>query len=540
MNKVSAPLLDVRNLSVEIASTTIVDRLRLQLQRGAVHGLAGESGSGKSMTALAVMGLLPDSASATGSVLLGGHDLMSSDDAGMCDIRGRRMGMIFQEPMTALNPLMTIGDQVAETVRIHTSTGRDEARAIAASRLDRVGITADRAGLGRFPHELSGGQRQRVMIAQAIALQPALLIADEPTTALDVTTQASILDLLCGLAEEEAMAMLLITHDLAVLARHAARISVMESGRIVEEAESEALFRNRTHGYTRKLISAATHQPARVARSQHAKSLLTVEQVRVGYRTSGAALFTDNATRMIVKDVSLSVAAGESVALVGESGCGKSTLARAILGLEPLIGGSVTLDGHQISQSGGLPESAQRAVRGAMQVVFQDPFGSFNPRHRVARLVAEPFHALPHPPRGRDLGDAVADALLSVGLQTEDGTKFIHEFSGGQRQRIAIARALVTRPKLIILDEAVSALDVSIRAQVLDLLAELRAKHNLSYLFITHDLAVVRAIADRVVVMKEGRFVETGPTDQVLDHPSAGYTRELVAASLEIPPEWLA
>ena len=255
MNKVSAPLLDVRNLSVEIASTTIVDRLCLQLQRGAVHGLAGESGSGKSMTALAVMGLLPDSASATGSVLLDGHDLMSSDDAGMCDIRGRRMGMIFQEPMTALNPLMTIGDQVAETVRIHTSTGHDEARAIAASRLDRVGITADRAGLGRFPHELSGGQRQRVMIAQAIALQPALLIADEPTTALDVTTQASILDLLCGLAEEEAMAMLLITHDLAVLARHAARISVMESGRIVEEAESEALFRNRTHGYTRKLIA---------------------------------------------------------------------------------------------------------------------------------------------------------------------------------------------------------------------------------------------------------------------------------------------
>ena len=540
MSNVSAPLLDVKNLSVEIDGNAIVNRLSLQLQRGGVHGLAGESGSGKSMTAFAVMGLLPDSASATGSVLLDGYDLMSSDDAGMCDIRGRRIGMIFQEPMTALNPLMTIGDQVAETVRIHTSTGRDEALAIAASRLNRVGIAADRDGLARYPHELSGGQRQRVMIAQAIALQPTLLIADEPTTALDVTTQASILDLLTGLVEEEAMAMLLITHDLAVLARHAARISVMESGRIVEEADGEALFRKGTHGYTRKLINAVSHQPVRAAPSQDVAPLLSVEQVSVGYRKSGAALLRDNGTRMIANDVSLSVGAGESVALVGESGCGKSTLARAILGLEPLLGGRITLDGHQISPSYDSLPVAQRAARRAMQIVFQDPFGSFNPRHRVARLVAEPFHALHHPPRDQAREDAVVNALLSVGLRPEDGNKFIHEFSGGQRQRIAIARALVIRPKLIILDEAVSALDVSVRAQVLDLLAELRASHDLSYLFITHDLAVVRAIADRVLVMKDGGIVETGSTDQVLDHPSAGYTRELVAASPQIPPEWLA
>ena len=529
------PLLDIAGLSVDIAGTTIIDNLSLQLQQGCIHGLAGESGSGKSMTALAVMGLLPPSARATGLIHLDGTNLLSLDDPAMCDIRGRRIGMIFQEPMTALNPLQTIGDQVAETVGVHTLTGSKEARAIAASRLDRVGVAADGAGLSRYPHELSGGQRQRVMIAQAIALQPALLIADEPTTALDVTTQAAILDLLCGLAEEEAMAMLLITHDLAVLARHADRISVMEGGRIVEEAAGETLFRNGQHVYTRRLVAAASHQPAKPVRPQAPSPLLAVEEVSIGYRESVTALIRDRGTRSVVQDVSLTVGRGESVALVGESGCGKSTLARAILGLEPLLAGSITVDEHQISAS----EGSLHAARGAMQIVFQDPFGSFNPRHRVARLVAEPFHGQPHPTAARAREDAVAEALQSVGLRPEDGDRYIHEFSGGQRQRIAIARALVIRPKLIILDEAVSALDVSIRAQVLDLLADLRADHDLSYLFITHDLGVVRAIADRVMVMKDGRIVESGPTDQVLDHPTAGYTRELVAASPQIPPEWL-
>ena len=527
--------LEIDRLTVQIGDLHPVRDVSLAIEPGQIFGIAGESGSGKSMTALAVMGLLPGGADRAGAARLDGQDLFTLDEAAMCGVRGRRIGMIFQEPMTALNPVHTIGAQVAETLTIHQGLSRGEAEEIAAAKLDRVGLAAGRVGLDRYPHELSGGQRQRVMIAQAIALQPALLIADEPTTALDVTTQAGILDLMSGLVEEGDMSLMLITHDLAVLAGLSSAIAVMKDGRIVESGATENLFRSHRHAYTGRLLAASSHAPARPAARQAATTLLHVENLHVGYQSRRPVLFGKGAMTDAVRGVSLAIDAGESVGLVGESGCGKSTLARTILGLQAARSGSVRL-GDDAVTGGAMPAR----VRAGMQIVFQDPYGSFNPRHRVARLVAEPFHLIEDAPVGTAREQAVAAALEAVGMAASDAGKYIHEFSGGQRQRIAIARALVIRPKLIILDEAVSALDVSIRAQILDLLAALRDSHGLTYLFISHDLGVVRSITDRVMVMKDGVIVEQGPVEEVLERPNHPYTRELVAARPQIPPEWTA
>ena len=531
----SAPRLAIEDLSVRLGDDMLVEQASLSIAPGQVVGLAGESGAGKSMTALAVMGLLPDGAVRGGSARLDGDDLFTLDEAQMCAVRGRRIGMIFQEPMTALNPVRSIGDQVAETLIVHEGMGRAAARDIAAEQLHRVGLPADRISVGRYPHELSGGQRQRVMIAQAIALQPALLIADEPTTALDVTTQAGILDLLGELVSEDDMSLMLITHDLAVLAGLSSAIVVMQAGRVVESGTTEALFRHHQHAYTASLLAASRHRPDTPPPPVMPDPLLRIEGLRLGYHRRGG-LFRAATVAEAVRGVSLSVGAGESVALVGESGCGKSTLARAILGLEPPRDGIIEMAGALVTAGQPMPAK----TRAAMQIVFQDPYGSFNPRHRVERLVAEPFHLLPDAPTGVALSAAVDGALEAVGLTPADAGKYIHEFSGGQRQRIAIARALVIQPKLIILDEAVSALDVSIRAQILDLLSRLRRDFGLAYLFISHDLGVVRAITDRVLVMKDGEIVESGETNRVLNAPAHLYTAELVAASPQIPQEWVA
>ncbi|MFC7703068.1 ABC transporter ATP-binding protein [Plastorhodobacter daqingensis] len=520
-------LLSVENLSVTIHDTPILRDVSFAVEPGQVVGLVGESGSGKSMTSLAVMGLLPAGARATGRVMMGGQDLLSLSDPAMCRVRGNQIGMIFQEPMTALNPVQTIGDQVAETLVIHGAARRSDALKMARDRLDRVGLA--RFPLERFPHELSGGQRQRVCIAMAVALRPRLLIADEPTTALDVTTQAQILDLLKGLVAEEGMSLLLITHDLAVVAGVADRVAVMQSGAIVEADATEPLFRARRHDYTRRLFAASSHVPKRIAQATD-RPLLQVDGAVRDYTLPRSSLFGPAPKLRAVKGASFTLHEGESLGLVGESGCGKSTLTRAILGLEPLQAGRITLDGERIV-AGRVPS----AVRAKVQVVFQDPYGSFNPRHRVERLVAEPFHLAP----ARDRRARVAEALTDVGLKPDDMDKYIHEFSGGQRQRIAIARALIIRPKLIVLDEAVSALDVRVRAQILDLLADLQGRMGLSYLFISHDLSVVRAITDRVMVMKAGEIVESGETGAVFDRPRHGYTRELLAATPQIPADWM-
>ncbi|WP_322893294.1 MULTISPECIES: dipeptide ABC transporter ATP-binding protein [unclassified Yoonia] len=520
-------LLSIKDLSVQIGGTPVLQGIDLEIAAGQITAITGESGSGKSMTALAVMGLLPQGAVAQGQIVLDGTDILQTPEAALCRMRGNAMGMVFQEPMTTLNPVQTIGAQVAETILIHEKVAKTEARARASAMLERVGL---QVGPHRYPHELSGGQRQRVVIAMAIAMRPKLLIADEPTTALDVTTQARILELLQGLVDEFGMGLLLITHDLAVVADVADQIAVMQHGRIVETGATADLLRNMRHPYTKALFAASTHA-VQLPEAQVDEPLLQVQNVVRDYPVKRVSLFGPRPLFRALDDVSFTVGRGERIGLVGESGCGKSTLTRAILGLEQVQGGSISLDGAPVLQGG----KADLALRRKMQVVFQDPYGSFNPRHRVDRLITEPFFLLDNPPKGAARDQAIAKALTDVGLPAEAAGKYIHEFSGGQRQRLAIARALIVEPDLIIFDEAVSALDVSVRAQVLDLIADLCRKRPLAYLFISHDLSVVRSITDRVMVMQAGKIVEQGETEAVFANPQHPYTKSLIAAAPKLP-----
>jgi len=522
-------LLEISNLCLSIHQTEILRNVSLTVDPGEIVAVTGESGSGKSMTALAVMQLLPDLARTTGAIHLNGTNLLTTPEAEMCAIRGSAVGMVFQEPMTALNPLKTIGDQVAETVLVHDAMPPARAKERARDMLARVGLPEGRFPLSRFPHELSGGQRQRVVIAMAIVQRPKLLIADEPTTALDVTTQAQILDLLRELVAEFGMGMLMITHDLAVVSDMADRIVVMRKGEVVEQGGTRALFANMKHPYTRALFEASGHQVELPNLPGKNDPILEVHNAVRDYALPRTKLFGPREYAHAVRDVSFTIHAGDRVGLVGESGCGKSTLTRAILGLEPLQSGEIRAFGKPVGPN------MNPALRSGLQVVFQDPYGSFNPRHRVARIITEPFHLLPRPPEDTERDTAIAEALLAVGLQPSDTNKFIHEFSGGQRQRIAIARALIIRPELIVFDEAVSALDVSIRAQILDLIAGLSDSHDLSYLFISHDLSVVRTVTDTVMVMQGGEIVEHGPTKTVFSDPQHPYTQSLIAAAPTLP-----
>jgi peptide/nickel transport system ATP-binding protein len=520
-------LLEVKDLTLKIGPYPILRDIDLTVDAGQVLGIIGESGSGKSMTALSIMQLLPRLSRNGGSVRLDGVELLGKPEAEMVQIRGRDTGMVFQEPMTALNPVKTIGAQVAETVLVHGKAPRDEAIRIAGETLERVGLPASRFPLDRYPHELSGGQRQRVVIAMAIALRPRLLIADEPTTALDVTTQAQILKLLQKLVDEDGMGLILITHDLAVVADIADKVAIMRQGEVVESGPTLEVFRTLRHPYSKALFEASSHVPPRIPpQVAGGEPVLAVDKLIRDYPISKRNPFARQTYFRAVNGVTLRIERGENVGLVGESGSGKSTLARAIMALEPTQGGTILLEGEPITLG------ASFAARRKIQVVFQDPYGSFDPRHRVDRLIAEPFHLLgSKAPTGATRRTAIDKALTEVGLQPSDAEKYIHEFSGGQRQRIAIARALIIEPSLIVLDEAVSALDVSIRAQILDLLAELSDRLQLSYLFISHDLTVVRSITDRVLVMKAGEIVEHGETEAVFNNPQHAYTRELIAAT---------
>jgi len=527
-------LLEIEKLTVDIAGVPILKGIDLSIGAGEVMGLVGESGSGKSMTALTVMQLLPRSARTGGRVVFDGTDILSATEERMCALRGNDVGMVFQEPMTALNPVKTIGEQVAEGIRWHARVGRAEAEQRARAILDRVGLPEAKFPLSRYPHELSGGQRQRVVIAIACALKPKLLIADEPTTALDVVLQKQILELLRDLVDENRMGLLLVSHDLAVVTDMADRITIMRHGEVMDTGETAQTLSAQSHPYTRQLALASMHVPARAkphSTAQGAARLLELRDVVREYPGRRVSLFRAGEPVRAVDGVSFSMEHGQSTALVGRSGCGKSTLARMILALDKPTGGAIRFMGEDLAARS---EDALKPARRNMQVVFQDPYGSFDPRHPVERLVAEPLHLLEKKPGARERREMVAAALHEVGLSQRDMDKYPHEFSGGQRQRISIARAIITRPKLIVADEPVSALDVSIRAQILDLFADLNQRLGVAYLFITHDLTVARAITDDVMVMHEGRLVETGKTSNVLDNPQSDAARDLVAAAPDL------
>ena len=527
-------LLSVKNLSVKIDNKAILKNISFDIKRGEIFALLGESGSGKSMTATAITKLLPDHSKMNGRILFENSDIANYSDNEMCHIRGSQISMIFQEPMTALNPLKTIGNQISETLRVHKYINRTMADEAAMRGLTRVGLNTNIISPDRFPHELSGGQRQRVMIAMAVALEPKLVIADEPTTALDVKTQSEILKLLQDLVREDRIALLLITHDLAIISKISQRVAIMKDGAILDKGLTSTLFKKPSHPYTRQLLLAATTK-ARARPLTSKKILMHISALSKTYRRQIQTENENKRNRPTLQNISFSVYHGECLGIVGESGCGKSTLARSIMGLEAVDTGDINLDGSPVT----FKSKTNLQVRAKMQIVFQDPFSSFDPRHPIKRIISEPFNLLKKKPLDEHKRILLKTAIIDVGLKETDLEKYPHQFSGGQRQRIAIARAIIIKPKVIILDEALSALDATLRNNMIALLQKLSLDYNLSYIFISHDITLVKAITNRVLIMKDGKIVESGDTNQVIKYPKCHYTKLLINSTPSIPKDWL-
>lgn len=528
------PLLDVRDLSVAFAQdgkqTLAVDRVSFSVARGRTLALVGESGSGKSITALSIVRLLPPAAvHPCGSIDFSGDDILKLSDARLRAIRGAKITMVFQEPMTSLNPLQTIERQIAEILELHGARGAEKIRARVVELLGEVGIPNPSERLSAYPHQLSGGQRQRVMIAMALANRPDLLIADEPTTALDVTVQAQILALLARVQKTYGMAMLFITHDLGLVRRFADEVCVMQHGRIVEKGHVEKVFAAPEHFYTKALL-AAEPKGAPPIEDVSAPVLVAAENLRVWFPIKRGFLRRTIGHIKAVDGVSLAIRRGSTVGVVGESGSGKTTLGLALLRLirseGPILYLGERIDGKSVKE--------MRPLRRDMQIVFQDPYGSLSPRMSVAEIVAEGLGVQMRGLSFEETREIVARALAETGLDPSMMDRYPHEFSGGQRQRIAIARAIVLKPKFIVLDEPTSALDMSVQAQIVDLLRELQAKHGLAYLFISHDLKVVKSLAAHLIVMRHGQVVEEGAAADVFAAPKSDYTRALFAAAFRI------
>jgi microcin C transport system ATP-binding protein len=528
-------LLSIRDLSVAFGqggqATLAVDRVSFDIARGETVALVGESGSGKSVSALSILKLLPYPAASHpgGRILFGGKDLLSLGEKDLRRVRGNKITMIFQEPMTSLNPLHTIERQIVEVLSMHRGLKDSDARARTLELLEEVGIREPGKRLGAYPHQLSGGQRQRVMIAMALANEPELLIADEPTTALDVTVQAQILELLAALKKRKGMSMLFITHDLGIVRKVADRVCVMTAGRIVESGPTTQIFAEPKHEYTRHLLAAEPKgKPPEADASS--KLVLSGTGVKVWFpiRQGFFRKVVDHVKA--VDGIDVSVRAGQTLGVVGESGSGKTTLGLALTRMIS-SSGRIEFDGRAIDR---LSFNAMRPLRREMQIVFQDPFGSLSPRMSVSEIVEEglAIHEPALKPAERDA--RVVEALQEVGLDPATRFRYPHEFSGGQRQRIAIARAMVLKPRFVMLDEPTSALDMSVQAQVVDLLRDLQARHDLAYLFISHDLKVIRALSNDVVVMRNGKIVEHGPSEQIFARPQSDYTKALISAAFRI------
>ncbi|WP_032112519.1 ABC transporter ATP-binding protein [Candidatus Paracaedibacter symbiosus] len=528
-------LLKIKNLSVQFARSgqpafDAVRNVSFQISQGETLALVGESGSGKSVTAHSILGLLPypSAMHPSGSILFEGNELLNRTEKFLKKFRGNEIGMIFQEPMTALNPLHSIEKQISEVLYVHRNLSRQAATNRVIELLDLVGFKEGTSRLSALPHQLSGGQRQRVMIAMALACEPKLLIADEPTTALDVTIQAGIIKLLKQLQQQFKMGLLLISHDLNMVSQIADRIAVMRHGQIVEIGSADEILKKPTHPYTQALVAAEpSGDPAPLA--ANAPQILTACDIKVTF-TSKASFFTRTASSVqAVNGISFSLSEGETLGIVGESGSGKSTLAYALLRLVESTG-TIVFMGNELHH---LAFKQMRGFRARMQIVFQDPFSSLNPRLSVGQIVAEGLTVHQKNLTSAEIEAAVIRSLQEVGLPEEIRFRYPHEFSGGQRQRISIARALILKPKLLVLDEPTSALDRSIQAEVIELLRNLQKRHKLSYLFISHDLKVVRAMSHRILVMRQGQLVELGTADQIINNPQTDYAKALKRAAFE-------
>ncbi len=527
------PVIEIKNLDVFFghgeSANQVVKSVNLNINAGETVALIGESGSGKSVTALSILQLLPYPLAAhsdTSSIRFQGAELVNEKESVLRKIRGNQISMIFQEPMTSLNPLHTVGKQIVEVLTLHKGLNKTLAKKRAIELLDLVKIPDPQGRFDSYPHQLSGGQRQRVMIAMALANDPKVLIADEPTTAVDVTVQAQLLELLAELQQRIGMSILFITHDLRVVKKIAQRVYVMKSGEIVESGTTDSVFSSPTHEYTKRLLSS---QPSGTpdAIASDAKTLVAIKDVKVWFPIKRGIFRKTIGHIKAVDEVSFDIKEGETVGLVGESGSGKSSLGQAILRLISCEG-SIHFQDQELN-SFSLKEL--RPFRRLIQVVFQDPFGSLSPRMTIGQIVGEGLNLLENI---QDAENAVDQALTEVGLDVSMKNRYPHEFSGGQRQRIAIARALILKPKLIILDEPTSALDLSIQSQIIELLRSLQRKYSMSYLFISHDLNVIRALCHKIIVMKDGKFVETGSSQEIFEQSKNAYTRALIDASIDI------
>ncbi|UXS33357.1 ABC transporter ATP-binding protein [Agrobacterium tumefaciens] len=530
-------IIDARNIAVtfkvEHGTVEAVKDISFQLYRGETIAIVGESGSGKSVTARTIMGLLTKRASVSKSatVRFNGDDILKFSSRQRRALRGNRISMIFQEPMSSLNPIYTIGSQIVEAIRVHSKLSRKEAQVRALDLLRQVQIPEPEARLKQYPHQLSGGQRQRVMIAMALSNDPDVLIADEPTTALDVTVQAQILNLIRDLQKKRGMAVVLITHDLTIVKQFSDYVYVMQHGEMREHNTTEKLFEAPQHPYTKKLLASEPHGTAKPL-PVDSGVLLTANGVRVSFMMRYGGLFKPELKELIAVDsLGLTLNRHETLGLVGESGSGKTTFGQSLLRLNEPVAGEVIFDGERVD---GRSRAQMRPLRSRMQIVFQDPFASLNPRMTIGQIIEEGLVINGLGRTRAERLDRVRDALEAAGMPGNILSRFPHEFSGGQRQRIAIARAVVLEPEFILLDEPTSALDLSVQAQIIDLLRKLQDERGLSYLFISHDLKVVRALCHRVIVMQRGRIVEQGPVEEVLTNPKTEYTQRLVRAAFEI------